>query len=118
MNILGIDQITYSASDLAASRRCFSEWGLSLVEETAGRLVFESVNGCRVLIADPALTALPPAIEEGPTLCEVVWGVRDTAALAALKPPAQQCHARPRPPRTAWGRLRWPAAAPSVRGRR
>ncbi len=86
MSILGIDQITYSASDLATNRRCFSEWGLSLVEDAAGRLVFESLNGCRVIIADPALTALPPAIEDGPTLCEVVWGVRDAAALAALKP--------------------------------
>lgn len=85
MTILGIDEITYGATDLATSRRYFTDWGLRLVEESGQRLVFESLNGCRVLVADPQQVALPPAIEEGPTVREVVWGVRDAASLAALR---------------------------------
>jgi len=85
MTILGIDEITYGAPDLATCRRFFADWGLSLVQDTDGRLVFESVNGCRVIVADPARSELPPAIEDGATLREVVWGVEDAASLAALR---------------------------------
>lgn len=85
MTILGIDEITYGAEDLDASRRCFEDWGLRLQSADGGRLVFESLNGCRVIVADPRQATLPPAIEDGPTLREVVWGVRDAASLAALR---------------------------------
>ena len=85
MSILGIDQITYGATDLSTCRSFFSDWGLKLVRETAASLEFETLNGCRVVVADPAQVALPPAIEDGPTLREVVWGVADAASLAALR---------------------------------
>jgi catechol 2,3-dioxygenase-like lactoylglutathione lyase family enzyme len=83
--ILGIEQITYGASDLGACRTFFSDWGLKLVEEGGGRLVFESLNGCRVVVADPARVELPAAFEDGPTLREVVWGVQDAAGLDDVK---------------------------------
>jgi catechol 2,3-dioxygenase-like lactoylglutathione lyase family enzyme len=84
--ILGIDQITYGASDLDTCRTFFSDWGLALVEDSGnGKLVFESLNGCRVVIADPARVELPAAFEDGPTLREVVWGVKDEASLAAVR---------------------------------
>jgi catechol 2,3-dioxygenase-like lactoylglutathione lyase family enzyme len=83
--ILGIDQITYGAPDLDACRTFFSDWGLSLVEDGNGKLVFESLNGCRVVVADPARVELPAAFEDGPTLREVVWGVKDEASLAAVR---------------------------------
>ena len=83
--ILGIEQITYGASDLDTCRTFFSDWGLSLVEEGNGKLVFESLNGCRVVVADPARVELPAAFEDGPTLREVVWGVKDEASLAAVR---------------------------------
>jgi catechol 2,3-dioxygenase-like lactoylglutathione lyase family enzyme len=86
--ILGIEQITYGAGDLDTCRRFFADWGLALVDdqgEREGRLVFESLNGCRVVVADPARVALPAPIEDGPTLREVTWGVRDAASLADLR---------------------------------
>ena len=82
--ILGIEEITYGAPDVDTCRRFFTDWGLELVGEAPGRLVFECLNGCRVVVADPAQHPLPPAIEEGPTLREVVWGVADAAALDAV----------------------------------
>ena len=83
--ILGIEQITYGASDLDACRTFFSDWGLKLVEDANGKLVFECLNGCRVVVADPARIELPAAFEDGPTLREVVWGVKDEASLAAVR---------------------------------
>ena len=82
MSVLGIDEITYGADDLATCRRFFLDWGLKLVQEQADRLVFETLNGCRVIVAAVDHPDLPPAIEAGPTLREVVWGVESEADLA------------------------------------
>jgi catechol 2,3-dioxygenase-like lactoylglutathione lyase family enzyme len=82
--ILGIEEITYGATDLDTCRRFFTDWGLAPIADAPGRLTFECLNGCRVVVADPAQHALPPAIEDGPTLREVVWGVADAAALEAV----------------------------------
>ena len=40
MDVLGIDEITYGADDLAACRKFLSDWGLTLAEETDKSLVF------------------------------------------------------------------------------
>lgn len=81
--IVGIDQITYSADDLQTCRKFFRDWGLSLQEASASRLLFHTLNGCRVLVCASS-PDLPPAIEAGPTLREVVWGVASDAVLATL----------------------------------
>ncbi|OUL99098.1 VOC family protein [Variovorax sp. JS1663] len=82
MSVLGIDQITYGADDLATCRRFFSDWGLALKSETADQFIFECLNGCRVVVAALGQAGLPAAMEEGPTLLEVVWGVESEADLA------------------------------------
>jgi catechol-2,3-dioxygenase len=82
MSVLGIDEITYGADDLAACRRFFGDWGLQLVQDEADRLVFETLNGCRVIVAASTRAGLPPAMEAGNTLREVVWGVEGEADLA------------------------------------
>jgi catechol-2,3-dioxygenase len=82
MSVLGIDEITYGADDLPACRRFFEDWGLQLASEEPDRLVFETLNGCRVIVARSTMAGLPPAIESGPTLREVVWGVENAVDLA------------------------------------
>ncbi|HEY3049169.1 MAG TPA: glyoxalase, partial [Polaromonas sp.] len=82
MSVLGIDEITYGADDLPTCRRFFLDWGLQLVAEEGDRLVFETLNGCRVVVAASTRADLPPAMEQGPTLREVVWGVESEADLA------------------------------------
>ena len=81
MSVLGIDQITYGADDLATCRTFFQDWGLTLKSEAADELVFECLNGCRVVVAALGKPGLPVAMEEGPTLLEVVWGVQNDADL-------------------------------------
>ena len=86
MGILGIDEITFGAQDLQRCRQFFLDWGLDLHSEDAQRLVFESMNGCRVVVAHSDTPGLPAGLEPDPTLREVVWGVRDASALAQLRP--------------------------------
>jgi len=85
MSVEGIDEITYGADDLPACKRFFLDWGLSLIEEEEDRLLFETLNGCRVIVANRNHPDLPPAIEERPTLREVVWGVKDMADLIEIE---------------------------------
>ena len=83
MSIQGIDEITLSAADLPQCRRFFLDWGLNLVEESAQELVFESLNGCRVIVAHPDRPGLPPGLEDDPTLRQVVWAVGSATQLEA-----------------------------------
>lgn len=82
MSVLGIDEITYGVEDLPRCRRFFEDWGLSLVDEQADQVVFETLNGCRVVVATLDKPGLPPAIEPGSTVREVVWGVASADDLA------------------------------------
>jgi catechol 2,3-dioxygenase-like lactoylglutathione lyase family enzyme len=84
MSVLGIDEITFGAADLAACRRFFLDWGLKLAAEADDRLAFETLNGCRVIVARSDAPGVPPGVEPDPTLREVVWGVRNQADLRAI----------------------------------
>lgn len=85
MNIQGIDEITFGATDLAACRQFFQDWGLTLLSEAPQELVFESLNGCRVVVAHSDTPGLPAGIEPDPTLREVVWGVDSPETLAHFR---------------------------------
>ena len=82
MSVSGIDAITFGASDLATCRKFFADWGLSQVSESAAELVFESLNGCQVRVAQSDTPGLPAGMEPDPTAREVVWGVETEADLA------------------------------------
>jgi catechol 2,3-dioxygenase-like lactoylglutathione lyase family enzyme len=84
MSIEGIDRVTYGVEDLDACRRFFLDWGLKLVREEAAGLDFESLNGCELFVRKTDDPSLPPAVEAGSTLREVIWGVSAEADLAAL----------------------------------
>jgi catechol-2,3-dioxygenase len=85
MNILGIEEITYGVNDVASCKQFFLDWGLKCLEEDKHKLVFETLNGCRVLVLDMQKLSLPPAFEEGPTLREVVWGVSSDGDLDIVR---------------------------------
>ncbi len=85
MTILGIDQITYGSTELGLCRQFFDDWGLSLTRETGTQLEYESLNGCRVVVAHSSTPGLPVGMEPDPTLREMVWGVADTESLARLR---------------------------------
>ena len=84
MTILGIEQITYGVTDLDTCRRFLADWGLTEVSADANGARFETLNGARVLAVRHDDSALPPAMEEGPTLREVTWGVTTAQEVAAI----------------------------------
>jgi len=84
MSIEGIDRITYGVEDVAACKRFFLDWGLTLVREDNAGLDFESLNGCELFVRKADDASLPPAVEAGSTVRDVIWGVTAEADLAAL----------------------------------
>ncbi|MBD0844019.1 VOC family protein [Streptomyces sp. TRM68416] len=75
MGIQRIESATYSIDDLDECVRFFDDFGLFLVERTDEHAVFETLTGQTLhLDTDPG-PLLPPPVENGPTLREVVWGV-------------------------------------------
>ena len=82
--IEGIDAITYSTDRWDDARKFFADWGLKLVLETPARMDWETLNGCGVGVVRTDDASYPPPIEAGPTLREVVWGVKSIAGLDML----------------------------------
>ena len=83
--IEGIDAIVYSTDGTAKNwddtRRFFADWGLQPVTDNASTQVWETLNGAQVIVKLPTDPSLPQAIEAGPTLHEVVWGVKSSSDL-------------------------------------
>ena len=86
--IEGIDRITYSTDGTSANwdttRRFFGDWGLKLLLDTPEQQLWETLNGAQVCVRQRDDPGLPPPMETGPTLREVVWGVKDDASLHFL----------------------------------
>lgn len=82
--IEGIDAITYSTERWDDARNFFSDWGLKSLADEADRQVWETINGAQVRVRRTDDASLPPPIEVGPTLREVVWGVHGDADLEPL----------------------------------
>ncbi|MDT2022644.1 VOC family protein [Methylocella sp. CPCC 101449] len=85
MSISGIDRVTYGVEDIALCRRFFLDWGLSLVRDSDTALDFETLNGCEVFVRLHDDPSLPPAIEAGPTVREVIWSAENDADIAASR---------------------------------
>ena len=84
--ITGIDAITYSTERWDEARTFFADWGLACVSHEPSKQVWQALSGAQVIVYPPDAPELAPAIEAGPTLREVTWGVVDATALERLVP--------------------------------
>ncbi|MFG1664036.1 VOC family protein [Streptomyces sp. Y7] len=75
MGIQRIESVTYAIDDLDACVRFFGDFGLFLLERTDEHAVFETLTGQTLHLDTRPDPLLPPPVEKGPTLREVVWGV-------------------------------------------
>ena len=75
MGIQRIESVTYSIDDLDECVRFYDDFGLFLVERTDDHAVFETLTGQTLHLDAWPSPLLPPPVEDGPTLREVVWGV-------------------------------------------
>ncbi|MEU9732971.1 VOC family protein [Streptomyces sp. NPDC048002] len=84
MGIQRIESVTYSIDDLDECVRFYDDFGLFLVERTDEHAVFETLTGQTLQLDTRPGPLLPPPVESGPTLREVVWGVDTEEELARL----------------------------------
>jgi catechol 2,3-dioxygenase-like lactoylglutathione lyase family enzyme len=81
MAVTGIDAVVFGVSDMGEAKRFLDDWGTRLVSESPGRLVYETHDGGEVIVRPSDAVDLPPAIEPGNTVREVIWGTQDEAEL-------------------------------------
>ena len=81
----GIDAIVFGVEDLGEARRFLGDWGLEEAGSNADRLRYLTMDATEVIVRFAQDPVLPPAMEAGSTLRQVVWGVGDAAALGELE---------------------------------
>lgn len=81
MGFSGVDAVFFGVSDMGEARRFLDDWGLRQVFAGPDRLVYETRDGGEVIVRPADAPDLPPAIEPGSTLREVIWGASDAGTL-------------------------------------
>jgi len=81
MAFSGIDAVVFGVADMAEAKRFLDDWGTVPVTVEADRLVYETKDGGQVIVRPKDAPDLPPPIEPGNTVREVIWGVADEDAL-------------------------------------
>lgn len=84
MGITQIEEARFGVLDIDECVRFFRDFGLVEIELSSDRAVFKTPAGQILDILPADDSSLPPALEEGPTLREVVWGVEGTDSLDHL----------------------------------
>ena len=85
MTLVGIDCVTYGVTDMKVGRRFFEDWGLKKVSGAKAKATYRTLDGSEIILRPANAKGLPPGIEDGSTVREVIWGVsakRDLAAIA------------------------------------
>jgi catechol 2,3-dioxygenase-like lactoylglutathione lyase family enzyme len=84
MPITRVESIVYGTDDVAAGIKYFEDWGLPCREKGMSGAKFALPTGQTVEIRGESDSALPAAIEKGPTARETTWGVDSKDALEAI----------------------------------
>ncbi|MGH7906448.1 MAG: VOC family protein [Candidatus Binataceae bacterium] len=84
MNIVGIDAVRYGVDDLDAGRRYFSEFGLTETEHGATGAKFVTMEQSEIQLFKNSESSLPAPPVEGPTIRELVFGVKSNQALEEI----------------------------------
>ena len=83
MALSGIDSVTFGVADMAQSKQFLDDWGVTPVRIENERLAYETRDGGTIVVRPRDSLDLPPAIEPGNTVREVVWGAHDQRDLDA-----------------------------------
>lgn len=74
MAFTGIDAVVFGVADMAEAKRFLDDWGTKPITVETDRLVYETKDGGQVIVRPKDAPELPPAIEAGNTVREVIWG--------------------------------------------
>jgi catechol 2,3-dioxygenase-like lactoylglutathione lyase family enzyme len=84
MSIVGLDEVTLSAADVAHGQRFLRDFGLAEVESGAAGSTFHARDGTGIRLRAVGDASLPPPAAPGPNIHEALWGVSDKATLEKL----------------------------------
>jgi catechol 2,3-dioxygenase-like lactoylglutathione lyase family enzyme len=82
--ITGIDAAVFGVADLREAERFLGDWGLRKARSGGFGADYACVDRSEVSVRPVDSPQLPPAIEPGSTLRELVWGVKSRRALDAI----------------------------------
>ena len=82
MALKGIDAVVFGVHDMDKARRFLDDWGVERVSSTDAEARYRTRDGSEVIVLRHDDEKLPPAIESGNTVREVVWGAANEAELA------------------------------------
>lgn len=77
MALKGIDAVVFGVADINAAARFLDDFGLTPATKAPDRLVYRTQDGAEVIVRPMHAADLPPPIEPGNTVREVVWGAAD-----------------------------------------
>ncbi len=81
MAFSGIDAVVFGVADMAEAKRFLDDWGTSAIAAEPDRLVYETRDGGQIIVRPKDAADLPPAIEPGNTVREVIWGAASETEL-------------------------------------
>ena len=84
MTVMRVERVVYGVPDLDECVRFFTDFGLEPLDSGDSRALFATQTGQVVELRAVDDPDLPPPVQEGPSLREIVWGVDTAAALEAL----------------------------------
>src|SRR5580700_596576 len=84
MTVMRVERVVYGVPNLDECVRFFADFGLERLEGAGLGARFQTLLGQVIELRPADDPGLPPAVEDGPTLREVVWGVDTSKALIEL----------------------------------
>ncbi len=81
---IGIESVTYGVQDLTGGGRFFEDFGLAKAESGPSGATYLTKERTAIHLRVAEDRGLPPPIESGPTVREVVWGVKSPSDLEAI----------------------------------
>jgi catechol 2,3-dioxygenase-like lactoylglutathione lyase family enzyme len=84
MTVMRVERVVYGVSDLDECVRFFTDFGLAPLQDDKPGARFATQTEQVVELRDATDPDLPPSVEAGPTIREIVWGVDTAEALDEL----------------------------------
>jgi catechol 2,3-dioxygenase-like lactoylglutathione lyase family enzyme len=74
MALNGVDAVVFGVKDMGQAKRFLDDWGVTPVTTTSDKLIYQTREGAEVIVRPYDKLDLPPAIESGNTIREIIWG--------------------------------------------
>jgi catechol 2,3-dioxygenase-like lactoylglutathione lyase family enzyme len=81
MALKGIDAVVFGVADMAEAKRFLDDWGVTQVSAASDKRVYRTRDGAEVIVRPKDAPDLPPPIEDGNTVREVIWGAESDQEL-------------------------------------